>query len=372
MLGFFIALLQLGQAPPESGAYMLQGGTVHTISGPVIEDGSVLVRDGKIVGVGHRLQAPEGVTVIDVHGQQVYPGMIDSASLNADPASEHLKAARINGVTTMLRLPEGDPVGVATDGPVPVIHVRFPAIATRRIPPHESADDDDEPTTAVAAEVVSYAAAKKQHDAQLKKLNRFFDEARRRPAGPMGAVLAGTAPLFVTAVREREIREAVAFAVKQKIRLILTDAYECYKVIPLLKAHDVAVILGPPLTLPLDEDDPYDRSYTTAAELAKAGVRFSIGTFSQRLSRNLPYQAAAAVAFGLPHDEGYRAVSLGAAEILGLGKRFGSIDEGKAANLIVSDGDPLEATTHVTRVFIEGKPVDMDTRQKRLAEQYRR
>ena len=379
---------------------MLSGGTVHTISGPVIENGSVLVRDGKIIGVGRDLHAPDGATVIDVRGQHIYPGMIDSAGMPgfASDVSEQIPAARANGVTSVMELPQGDLIagqlslihmnGLANAinvAPSTAIHLRFPAIATTPIPPHEPEADDDEPTTAVPVEPVSFSQAKKAYDEKIKTLNRFFDDARRYRHAKLARstrlyadarfeaiipVLDGATPMFVTAVRAREIREAIAFADKQKIRIILADAAECYKLIPLIQAHDIPVVLGPPFSLPIDQDDAYDRSYTTAAELSKAGIRFSIGTFSYRLSRNLPYQAAAAVAFGLPHDEAYKAISLSAAEIFGLGKRLGSIDEGKAADLIVTDGDPLEATTQVNRVFIDGKPVSLETRQKQLYEKY--
>ena len=184
-------------------------------------------------------------------------------------------------------------------------------------------------------------------------------------------VLDRTMPVFVTAVREREIREAIAFADKQKIRMILADAAESYKVLDLIKAKNIPVVLQPTLSLPLDDDDPYDRAYTTPSDLYKAGIKFAIATFSANSVRNLPYQAAAAVPFGLPPEEAYKAVSLNAAEIFGVGKRCGSIEEGKIADLIVTNGDPLEALTQVTRVFINGKPVDLTTRQKQLYEKYK-
>ena len=104
--------------------------------------------------------------------------------------------------------------------------------------------------------------------------------------------------------------------------------------------------------------------------MQKAGIRFAIASFSARQSRNLPYQAAAAVPYGLAHDEAYRAVSLSAAEIFGAATGCGSIEEGKIADLIVADGDPLEVTTNVTMVFIGGKPMSLDTRQKQLYEKY--
>lgn len=313
------------QSTPSSSAFLLRGGTVHTISGPIIEHGSVLVRDGKIIGVGKGLTAPDGVQIIDITGQHVYPGMIDSAAA-ANPTSEQLQAARANGVTSVMEMP----------------HINFAR-------PHEHDDDEELP--------------KRAYEKEKRQLSRYFNDARKNK---------DTTPLVVIAVREREIREAIALADKHKLQIILADAYEAYKVLPLIKSHNIPVILGPTLSLPLNEDDPYDRSYTTPGDLYNAGIKFSIATFSAWSMRNLPYQAAAAVPFGLPQDQAYRAVSLSAAEILGISKRLGSIDEGKTADLIVTDGDPLEATTHVNLVFIDGKSVSLETRQKQLYEKYQK
>jgi len=418
--GFFLAAAVFAQQPAPAGSFLLKGGTVHTISGPVIENGSILVRDGKIIGVGHNLTAPEGVPVIDITGRQVYPGMIDSASTiglekgdtseiglfnpqlnpanSVNPEDDFIPTARANGVTSVMEMPEGELISgqlslihmesgnndamLAWRGTA--IHLRFPAIETLPLPPHESAEDDDEPTTAVEQEPIPYAEAKRAYDEKMKALRTFFEDARRyrqaKRAGrvaktdirfeAMIPVLDGAQPLFVTAVREREIREAIAFAAKEKVRIILADAADAYKVLPLIKAHNISVVLGPTWSLPLNRDDPYDQPNTTPSMLYQAGIKFSIATFSAKSTRNLPYQAAAAVPFGLPHDEAYKAVSLNAAEIFGLGKRLGSIDEGKAADLIVTDGDPMEAATHVTLEFIDGKPVNLDTRQKKLYEKY--
>jgi imidazolonepropionase-like amidohydrolase len=223
----------------------------------------------------------------------------------------------------------------------------------------------------------------------MTALLKFFEDARRyrqaklAPAEKRSAsfrtdlrfeallpVLEQKTPLFITAVREREIREAVAFADKQKIHIILADAYEAYKVAPLLASRKISVVLGPTRTLPLRPDDPEDLSYSIPGLLAKAGVKFAIATFSSTASRNLPYQAATAVPYGLSENDAYKAVSLNAAEIFGIGKSLGSIDEGKSADLIVTDGDPLDVRTHVNMVFIAGKPASLDTRQKQLYEKY--
>jgi imidazolonepropionase-like amidohydrolase len=412
----------LAQSPSQG--IMLRGGTIHTISGPVIEGGSVLMRDGKIIAVGKNFTPPDGYKVIDIPGQQVYPGMIDAASMlgldstsdalatdarergllnpqlraltAVNPESEHIPASRANGVTSVIEMPEGELIsgqmslihldGSANDkmavAPLVAIHLRFPALTIHPIRPHESDDSDDDPAP---LEPIPYDVAKADYDRKMAALAQFFDEARlyrkaklAKAAGfkpdlryeAMIPVLEGATPIFVTAVREREIREAIEFAGRQKIRIVLADAYESYKVIPLLEEHHTPVVLGPTFTLPLDPDDPYDRSYTTPEELRKAGIPFAIASFSARQSRNLPYQAAAAVPFGLPHEDAYRAVSLSAAEIFGLGSRLGSLEEGKIADVIVADGDPLEVTSKVTMVFIGGKQVSLDTRQKALYEKY--
>lgn len=416
----------LAQAPPADTGILLRGGTVHTVSGPVIENGSVLMRNGKIVGVGKDLTAPEGYKIIDITGKDVYPGMIDAASrlgletnsreeasdaeelgqinpqLRAvtavNPSSEQIPAARFNGVTSVIEMPEGDLISgqmsiihldesgsnsAMTVMPATAIHLRFPAIVTRPPRPHESEEEDEDPSA--LPEPIPYSEAKREYDQKMKALNTFFEEARQyrqaKRADPKALktdlryeailpVLDGTTPMFVTAVKVREIREAVQFAKREKIKIILADAYEAYQVLPLLKANDIPVVLGPTHTLPMEEDDPYDRSYTTPAALYKAGVRFCIGTFSSRNARNLPYEAAAAVPFGLPKEEAYKAVSLSTAQIFGIANRLGSIEEGKTADLIVSDGNPLEVMTHIDMMFIDGKPVSLDSRQKELYQKY--
>jgi imidazolonepropionase-like amidohydrolase len=408
----FIPLLFAVAQPPRPEGIMLRGGTIHTMAGRVIEGGAVLMRDGKIVAVGKNFTPPEGYRIVDIPGQQVYPGMIDAASMlgvdpddaaepglihpqlkaadAVNPASDHVAGSRANGVTSVIEMPQGDLISGTmsllrldgpTQGPAVAIHLRFPVLETVPVPPHETGEADDDPAP---SDPIPLEEAQADYDRKMRALDSFFDEARAywrakrakakvKPDLRLEAMLPvfdGVTPLFVTAVRERAIREAVAFADKQKIRIILADAYESYKCIPLLQEHKIPVVLGPTFTLPLNPDDAYDRSYTTAGELYRAGIKFAIATFSARQAHNLPYQAAAAVPFGLPQEEAYRAVSLNAAEIFGMGKSLGSLEEGKTADLIVTDGDPLEFKTKVNMVFIDGKQVSTDTRQKQLYEKY--
>ncbi len=409
-------------------SFLLRGATVHTMAGTEIENGSVLVRGGKIAGVGKNLAASKDIRVIDAKGLHVYPGMIDAATeiglveINSvretrdtteigrfnpqlialtavNPSSEHIAVTRANGITTAATLPEGPLISgqvslIHLDGwtteemsvsRTAALHLRMPFIEVRGRP----APAEAEPPTSGAAPPNTFAGAKQNFDRQMAELNGFFESARRYKLAKeahapdfktdlkleaMIPVLERKEPLLVTAIREREIRDALAFADKQSVRIILCEAPEAYRVIPEIKQRDIPVILGPTLALPLNEDDPYDRAYTTPAYLQKAGIRFAIGTFSGTAnlsSRNLPYQAAQAVAFGLPHEEALKAITRNAAEIWGVGDKIGTIEEGKWADLMVADGDPLEAGTHVRLLFIKGRPVDLDNRQKQLYEKYR-
>jgi imidazolonepropionase-like amidohydrolase len=323
------------------------------------------------------------------------PQLVALTAVN--PSSEHIPVSRVNGITTAATMPQGqlisgqvslihldgwttDEMGVKAKA---ALHMRMPFIQTgggRRFIP------DDESGGGGGA--TSYSDARRDFEKQMADLNDFFESARRYKLAKqaeaqdfredlkldaMIPVIDGTEPILVTAVREREIRDAIAFADRQKVKIILCEAPEAYKVIKEIKAHDIPVILGPVLALPMDEDDAYDRAFTTAADLDKAGIRFAFASLSggaNLSSRNLPYQAAQAVAFGLPHEDALKALTRNAAEIWGIANQIGSIEEGKLADLIVTDGDPLEARTQVRDVFIRGKLVDMNNRQKELYEKY--
>ena len=186
-------------------------------------------------------------------------------------------------------------------------------------------------------------------------------------------VLEGKIPMLIHAEKAKTIREAVAFAEKYKVRTILEQGVEAWKVAAELKAHNIPVILPPTLRLPDEQDDPYDKPFSIPDELFKAGVRFAFATFgpgAEQNPRNLPYEAAAAVPFGLPPQEALKAITLYAAQIWGAGDELGSIDKGKWADLIVTDGDPLETRTQVKQVFIKGVAVDLDNKQRRLYDKY--
>jgi imidazolonepropionase-like amidohydrolase len=413
-------------AADTNDTFMLKGATVHTMAGAAIENGSVIVRNGKIIGVGKNLAVPKDVKVIDGKGMQVYPGMIDAATevglieINSvretqditeigkfnpqlvaltavNPSSEHIPVTRFNGVTTVATMPGGQLIGghvslMHLDGwttdemgvkPRAGLYLRMPAIQTpRNFGPDPGGDAGPGGTRS------GFTEAKRNLDKEIAELDQFFESAHRykqAKANPpadfkpdlkleaMLPVIDGKEPIMVTAVKEREIRDAIAFADRQKVKIILCDAIEAYKVTKEIKEHNIGVILGPMLSLPLNEDEPYDSTYTTPAALQKAGILFSLGSLEGKAnlsSRNLPYQAAQAVAFGLPPEDAMTAITKNAAEIWGVGDVLGTIEEGKWADLMVTDGDPLDARTQIKQLFIKGKAVDLSNKQKDLYEKY--
>jgi imidazolonepropionase-like amidohydrolase len=231
----------------------------------------------------------------------------------------------------------------------------------------------------------SYRDAKRQHDERVDSLKAWFDAARQyrhaTQAGAdvprdlrleaLGPVLAGERPLLVNANTGREILEAVAFADSQRVRLVILGGAESWKVADTLAARNVPVILGRTAALPSSENERYDERHAQPGRLHAAGVRFAISTFDASDSRTVPYEAGFAVPYGLPVEEALKAVTVYPAEILGVGDKLGTIEVGKIANLIVTDGSPLEIRTQVEHVVIAGREVDLENKHHALYEKYR-
>ena len=183
----------------------------------------------------------------------------------------------------------------------------------------------------------------------------------------------GSLPVIVHADDIKQITAAVAFAEREKLKLIIAGGYDAPHCLPLLKKHDIPVIVGGTYRLPRRRGDGYDTAYALPAELHKAGIRFCIsarGQFGANQVRNLPYHAAAAVAFGLPADEALKAITLSPAQILGVADRVGSLDKGKDATLFVADGEALDTPTQSPPPGFAGRKVDLNDRHKTLYHKY--
>jgi imidazolonepropionase-like amidohydrolase len=423
-LGFLAPALISAQTPP---AYAITHAKIFTLAGAFIEDGTLILRDGKIAAVGAAVEVPSGAKVIDARGLQVYPGLFDpitqmgireigavsatvdeteTGSYNPDvvaatavlPSSEHIPVTRAAGITEVLVVPASggfDSFGSdgVLGGQASAIHLAGWTINDMLIKksvamvlnwPQIETQTFDFSTFAVKEK--PYSEAKQEYEKHVNELTDWLERARHYAqamghAGPsdyardvklesLVPVVRGQLPVLVFADKARDIRNAVEYCEKQKLKMILAGGAEAWKVKDLLRSKNIPVILRPTLTLPLGEDDPYDRLLTQPAELSSAGVKFAFGSFDNSFARRLGQQAANAVAYGLPYDEALKAVTLYPAQIFGLAEEVGTLEPGKAANLIITTGDPLELTTDVRYLFIKGQLTSTDNRHKALYEKY--
>jgi imidazolonepropionase-like amidohydrolase len=411
----------------ENTIYAITHAKIFTLAGSPIDDGILIIREGKIAAVGTNVDIPAGAQVIDGKGLQVYPGLFDpitqmglseisavsatvdtteTGSFNPDvvaaeavlPSSEHIPVTRAAGITEVLAVPssggfDSRPSSNVLGGQASAISLAGWTINDMLIkksvamvldwPQIETQTFD---LTTFSRKAKPYAEAKQEHDKQINELSDWLDNARHYAqawghGGPaeyqrdlkleaLVPVIRGELPVLVFANRARDIRNAVEFCDQQKLRMILAGGAEAYKVKDLLRSKDIAVILGPTLAEPLDEDDAYDRLLTQPAELADAHVKFAFGSFDNSFARRLGQQAANAVAYGLPYQEALKAVTLYPAQIFGLADQIGTLETGKIANVIVTNGDPLELTTDVRYLFIKGQLTSTDNKHKALYEKY--
>jgi imidazolonepropionase-like amidohydrolase len=230
-----------------------------------------------------------------------------------------------------------------------------------------------------------FADVRNDYDKKVATLRDFLQDARRyvhaRDGGQaietdlrfeaLRDMVAGKVPAIVRANSDRDIRNAVEFFQQEKIRLIIAGGDEAWKVKDLLARQHVPVILGPTLSLPESEDEPYDKPLARVGELHKAGVKVALSTFSSSDSRTLPAEVGASVPYGMPWEDALKAITRYPAEIFGLADRIGTLEPGKIANLVVTNGDPLELRTTVVHVFVFGQPVTLANRHLSLYELYR-
>jgi imidazolonepropionase-like amidohydrolase len=412
------------QAP---AVYAITHTKIFTLAGSPIDDGILVIRDGKIAAVGTNVDVPAGAQVIDGKGLQVYPGLFDpvtqmglseiaavsatvdtteTGAFNPDvvaaeavlPSSEHIPVTRAAGITEVLAVPASggfDSRGSANilGGQASAINLAGWTINDMLIKksvamvldwPQIQTQSFDFAT--FSRKTKPFPEAKQERDKQVDELADWLDNARHYAqawghGGPaeyrrdlkleaLVPVIRGELPVLVFANRARDIRNAVEFCDKQKVKMILAGGAEAYKVKELLRSKSIPVILQPTLTAPLDEDEPYDRSLSQPAELVDARVKIAFGSFDNSFARRLGQQAANAVAYGLPYDEALKAVTLYPAQIFGLADQIGTLEPGKIANVIVTDGDPLELTTDVRYLFIKGQLTSTDNKHKALYEKY--
>ncbi len=404
------AAVVLGAASPAAAqTYAIRGGTVHTLAGePFV--GTVVIRDGRIAAAGPDMEAPAGAEVVDAAGRHVYPGLFDAVSrlglteigavgvtndareqggfnphLQAataiHPASELIPVARANGIAATLSAPQGGAVAgqaslVGLDGwtveemlidPGAAMVVNYPSLAGGFRDRRE------------------WSERRERYDEAVARLDEWLDAARDyQRAVEAGAaarrdlkleaaaqILDGGMPVLLAANGDRDIRNAVEWARGRGLDFAVAGGRGAWKIADWLAERDVPVILGPTQSMPTGPDESYAEAYANPGRLHAAGVRIAFATFTAADSRTLPYEAAQAVPYGLPRGAALAAITKNAAEMLGFDDRLGTLQEGRIANVIVTDGDPLAIRTRVTELFILGRRVSTDNRHRSLYERYR-
>jgi len=401
---------------------LVQDGKIADIGAKVVAPKGVKIVDGKglrlypgmidsSTQLGLSEISAERVTVDTGELGEFMPQLKALSAVN--PESEHFGVVRANGITSVMTFPaaggrggRGGGGGQYISGQAALIHMDgwtwedmeikrdaavqllFPSIAMRGgRGGMANVDFADEIALLFGggSAAGTYTEAKRNYETQVEKVTEFFDNSRHyqkeRTANLPGfkrdlkyeamlPVLEGKVPVAVPASRERAIHDAVAFAEREHIKIVILAPQELGKEGPELKAKNIPVILGRTEAVPENEDLPYDYAESLPGEFYKAGVKIAFGTFNNEFSRNLPYNAARAVAYGLPYDEALKAVTINAAEIWGAGDKMGSIEKGKWADMMLVNGDPLEAPTQIRALYIKGKEVDLSNKQTRLYQKY--
>jgi imidazolonepropionase-like amidohydrolase len=425
------ASAQLGSfnpLPGPRGTYAIRNARVVTVSGAVIERGTIVIGpDGRITAVGADVTVPAGAQILDGTGLHVYPGMMETGTTmglseipqgapptvdvsetgsfnpNAraffaiNPHSAHIGVTRVVGITHVVSRPTGgiisgqaSLINLAGDTPplmgvVPnlamVINLPRSGFAGRGFGAGGAAQLQGGSQAAAAGRMTALDSLRqmlRDADAYGRAQDAYArDNTLPRPArdivlASVLPVIRGQMPVIFTADRAQDIRDAVAFAREHGLRPIILGGREALAVAPLLREQNVPVLFTGVMSLPSREDDPFDLNFSMPAKLAAAGVKFALTSGDDGAeSRNLPYVAGMAAAHGLSQADALRSVMLWPAEIFGVGNRFGSIEVGKVANLVVTTGDILEARTDTKFLFIDGRPVPLSTRHTYMNDLFR-
>jgi imidazolonepropionase-like amidohydrolase len=405
----------------KAGTFAVMNARIVTVSGATIENGTILIQDGRIAAIGANVSVPASAEKIDGRGLSVYPGMIDAATnlglaeiplganatvdvaeigdMNANakvitginPHSSHVNVTRVNGITTVLSLPTGGTIAGqaavinlwgSTQGemavvPVFALVVNFPRVST---------------FAGFGQQQLDFNEAVKQRDKRLDDLKKVFkdaeDYARVRDAyakdktlpypgvnlkmDAMIPYIRGERPIIFRAERERDIRAVVKFVEEMKIKGVIVGGQEAWKAADALNKNNIPVIYTNIYNLPVRDDDEYDSFYEAPSKLQKAGVRFAVSTGNDGAEvRDLPYQAGLAAAYGLSKEDALKSVTLYPAQILGIADKLGSLETGKTANVVVTDGDLLEPRTNIKYLFINGRLLPLTSRHTELFEQFK-
>jgi imidazolonepropionase-like amidohydrolase len=412
-----LAVALMGQEAKP--VYVIKNATIVPIAGPEIENGSLLIENGKIKALGKDVQAPAGAETIDASGQYVYPGFIDAythyglaeiaaiagtvdtremgkenpevrAAWAINPFSVHFGTGRVNGTTTALVAPAGGTFPgmsalVKMDGwSLPEMAVNEAATSLINFPmtPRPSREgggaqkeSGEDVTSKIVDKIKDYLGEARRY-LQLKSL-AAGNPAVKAPAfnakyEALAPVLDGTLPVILSVEKAKDIELAIKFVREQKLKAIFRGCAQGFKVADKIQKAGIPVIVDSLYVGPSEPEDGYDAPYRNVVEMAAAGITlcFSSGD-DPGTGKDLTYHAAKAVAFGLDRNEALKALTINPAKVFGVETRLGSLEPGKDADLFIAAGDPLDARTDVKVMFINGRKVDMSNWWQRQYDKWR-
>jgi len=412
------AACALGVAGARAASVAVTGATIHPVSGPAIEDGVLVTEGAAIVGVGAAgsVRVPAGAEMVDAPGLHLWPGVVDAfsylglveigsvrgtrdytesgqmnpnarAEIAVNASSSHLPVTRANGILLAATVPHGSLVpgtaaAIVLDGwtweelvrraPVGLL-IEWPSMS-----PEAPEEEEEE------------APKRPGWEERVARLDEMIEEARTyvraRDLGrehrdadvrweSLASVIEGRTPVWIQAMNLPQIRAALDWTERNALRMVLVDGTsggggDAWRVADELAARGIPVICRTNRH-PARDWEPYDTVFAAPARLREAGVTVAFGSWNSAHARNLPQEAARAAAFGLGHDEAVRALTLGGADVLGLADRYGTLEPGKSATMILTDDDVLETRMHVVRAWIDGREIDLESRHTRLWEKWR-
>jgi imidazolonepropionase-like amidohydrolase len=420
------------KAPAPEQPIVLKGGKLLTITHGVIENGTLVIENGKIAAVGaaNAVKIPANAKVVDVTGMTVYPGLIDSWTQlglteisaermtndlveTSDEIMPHMHVAdafhaesalipvtRLNGITNAIVVPSEEDTmpgemafiqlaGRDKEDMLLVRDIAMPLNFTGEQRRNESFQNSKYPSTRMGM-----ATQIRQTFIDAQEYKRKWDEYNKKQSENSGdkgekngkesnatppkrdlkmeallPYLEGKKPVLLTANEPSDILTALNLAKEFNLKVILGQMTYSEPILDQIAASKLPVVVGSIYSTPKN-DERYDEVFRLPAELAKRGVKIAFASYDAHNVRNLPYEAGYAVGFGLPYDEALKAVTINPAEIWGVADQLGSLDVGKTANVVVANGDPLDVKTDVKQVYINGKAIPMVSRQTELRDQY--
>ncbi|MEL7003863.1 MAG: amidohydrolase family protein [Bacteroidota bacterium] len=415
-LAVLISVTSYGQiAKGKQGVFALTNATIETVTKGTIQNGTLIIKDGKIDALGQGVATPSGAEVIDCSGLTIYPGMIDGGTrlglveVNSDPRTRdyselgevipHIKAltainpnsalipvTRVSGVTTSLAVPSGglfsgtaalinlhgynpDQMFAGFEGVV----MNFPTSGRRGRFDRRSDEDIKKAAEKSLKNLENVWSRLKQYHEIDSAINAGSTNETLGYYPEMETLLPvyrGEVTMIINVNAAKDIKAAIDWVEGKNLKVVFGGVSEGWRVAEDLAKASIPVITGPVLSNPTRAYDRYDRPYANAGLMQKAGVKVAIRTSDAENVRNLPYNAGFAATYGMGREEALKAITIVPAEIFGVNDKIGSLEVGKHANLFVADGDPFETKTNVKHVFIQGWMIPMESRQTKLYDEF--